>query len=127
MKSLENIEYLVNLARKTLPVLLYRKDNFSVVDRINRTLLAEMDEKRLVLPDDIAGHKLERIGEGAFAQTDIEWIFMPAPLKVIESEAFAGCDKLGIVRFPDTLEEIGKEAFRDCTKLEYVIIPASVK
>ncbi len=59
------------------------------------------------------------IGEGAFKNSTITGISLPATLKSIGNDAFLGCTFLTALTFPDGnyIETIGKQAFRRCEKL----------
>lgn len=52
---------------------------------------------------------------------------LPANLKAIEEEAFAGMWQVQQVNIPEGVTAIGKRAFADCTLLRLVIIPNSVQ
>lgn len=52
---------------------------------------------------------------------------LPASLKTIEEEAFAGMWQVQQVNIPEGVTVIGKRAFADCTLLRLVIIPNSVQ
>ena len=50
---------------------------------------------------------------------------LPAHLRVIEEEAFAGCD-FSTVLLHDGVTSIGSKAFSNCHELDQIVIPASV-
>ena len=52
---------------------------------------------------------------------------LPANLKAIEEEAFAGMWQVQQVNIPEGVTAIGKRAFADCSLLRLVIIPNSVQ
>ena len=60
---------------------------------------------------------LERVGEGAFAGTQLSSIPQMPSLRVIGSEAFSYCQKLGRITIPETVEYIGSGAFTGCNAL----------
>ena len=66
------------------------------------------------------------MGPGAFARIDIKTLTIPGSLKVIEEQAFSGCQKLKEVIIEDGVETIEESAFEGCTELEKVVIPNSV-
>ncbi len=70
---------------------------------------------------------IEKIGENAFANSDVEDVILPPNLKIIEKSAFGWCEKLKNIAFPDTLEIIDEFAFADCSSLESIILPDSVQ
>ena len=55
-----------------------------------------------------------------------EIVALPAELKTIEAEAFAG-DTFACVVLPDGCEAIGAGAFKDCAQLRFIEIPRSVE
>ena len=59
------------------------------------------------------------------ALRDLSLLRLPAKLKAIEAEAFAGLTVEGVI-LPDGCTAIGPRAFADCANLIYVRIPASV-
>ena len=66
------------------------------------------------------------MGPGAFARIDITTLTIPGSLKVIEEQAFSGCQKLKEVIIEDGVGTIEESAFEGCTELEKVVIPNSV-
>ncbi len=59
------------------------------------------------------------------AENQFSCVSLPADLKTIEEEAFAGA-AFEAVLLPDGCTAIGSRAFADCPNLVYVRIPASV-
>ena len=88
----------------------------------NVTLQALRGRREVVVPD------VERIGEGAFEDSAVERVFIPASVRAIEKDAFRGCARLKKVAFaPDTrLERVEAGAFRG-TGLQRVEIPRGVR
>jgi len=104
-----------------------------------------------VVPSDVRGKKVVRIGAGAFRdnkslkKTDIcdgvesidlmafmhcsnlESVRIPQSVKVIGALAFRGCTSLNAIELPENLERIGSCAFMDCSNLETITIPDSVR
>ena len=83
--------------------------------------------------------RLTSIGAGAFANTAIEEIALPANVKTLaatvvgdteESEsvvgAFDGCEQLIRVEFSAAMETVDGAAFSNCTNLSEVVIPSGV-
>ena len=60
------------------------------------------------------------------ALNDLALLKLPAGLKTIEDEAFAGLSCEGVI-IPDGCTTIGAKAFASCESLIYVRIPASVE
>ena len=88
----------------------------------NAVLQALRGRREVVVPD------VERIGEGAFEDSAVERVFIPASVRAIEKDAFRGCARLKKVTFaPDTrLERVDANAFRG-TGLQRVEIPRGVR
>ena len=70
---------------------------------------------------------ITRIGENAFANSNITDVYIPAGVKYICARAFTWCECLSSVAFPEGLELIDDLAFANCTSLEEVHFPASVR
>lgn len=70
---------------------------------------------------------ITRIGENAFANSDITDIYIPQSVKYIGARAFTWCEDLGSVELPPELELIDDLAFANCTSIQEVSIPQSVK
>ena len=68
---------------------------------------------------------IRTIGSRAFYNTPIERIGIPDGVEIIESQAFAYCNHLEIVRLPRSLKELGPSAFEGCKKLRGLIISSS--
>ncbi len=65
-------------------------------------------ESTLVLPTEVDGLPVTRIGEKCFEDHDeIEAVVLPGTLKVIGYRAFYGCSKLSDMNLPDSLEQTG--------------------
>ena len=65
-------------------------------------------ESTLVLPTEVEGLPVTRIGEKCFEDHDeIEAVVLPETLKVIGYRAFYGCSKLSDMNLPDSLEQTG--------------------
>ena len=78
--------------------------------------------RSIALPDSI-----ESIGEGAFAESNIEQVKPSASLQSIGADAFRRCTHLKQIDLNDGLEEIGPHAFSGCTQLTRLYAPASVR
>ena len=84
------------------------------------------DEEVLILPDEIEGHPVYRIGESAFSGSALKQISLPAHLEQIGDYAFENCDELSGIEFPGSLNLIGYQAFIGCSSLQTVSIPETV-
>lgn len=84
-------------------------------------------ERELVIPEEIEGRPVTRIGEDAFSDYDLTSIDFPDSLLVIEDSAFCGCDCLESISFGKNVEQIGRYAFYECTKLQKVSLPKGLQ
>ena len=71
-----------------------------------------------------ASYKSDAVAYGKFTPTFTS--SLPAKLKVIDADAFAGCTNLTSFDIPSGVTTIGERAFAGCTSLTTVRIPASV-
>ena len=69
---------------------------------------------------------VDLIMEGAFANSSIRQIKLPPKITTIENYTFAGCKKLSLVIFNDSIKYIGKAAFGGTGLTEFVL-PASLQ
>ena len=80
-----------------------------------------------VIPDEIHGKKVTRIGDSAFIdRTELTSVTIPDGVTYIVDCAFFGCTSLETVTIPNSVINICSSAFRNCTSLKEVTIPASV-
>lgn len=121
------------------------EDGNMVFSRKTKRLLFCLErEGDIVIPNGV-----EVIAEGVFQNSDIRSVFMPDSVRVVESSAFAGCQKLKNVHFsqslrrignfsfsrtdirsaelPDSLIDIGDGAFSGCLSLKDVRFPSKLK
>ncbi|MEX1819626.1 leucine-rich repeat domain-containing protein [Metamycoplasma hominis] len=121
------------------------KDNF-FIDKNNKKILAYLDKKttKVTIPSSIKeigrrafsgctnleevslNEGLEKIGDEAFSNTNIESIIIPDSVKEIGRRAFSSCKNLEEVSLNEGLEKIGAEAFNH-TNIESITIPGSIK
>lgn len=98
----------------------------------NVTILSASEEnkKNVVIPDTIningVTYKITKVGEKAFANSNIKNVELGSNIKEIQKGAFKNCKELKKVVFPSGLEIVGKGAFKNCIKLSEVKLPASV-
>lgn len=85
------------------------------------TLNDVIDNKRIVLPDDINGDKIVSIGKGTFRNFGIKEILLPTQLTHIDINAFRNNELTNIV-LPETLVYLGAHAFRN-NQLRTISIP----
>lgn len=105
------------------------------------------DETDVVVPSEINGYPVTRIGFACFGDVcsveipssvknlnecfmfcrSLEKITLNEGLEVIGENTFKGCEKLESITLPSTVREIGDNAFEDCTELKEIIIPDKVE
>lgn len=93
----------------------------------------------LVIPPEIDGYSVSKIGIQAFGTTGeslyhdsnsfcpAETIIIEYGISEIEFEAFSNCKNLNAVMLPNTLDTIGDAAFCGCDNLHEITIPANSK
>ena len=82
----------------------------------------------LVIPSELDGHKIDVIGENAFAYNEtLVSVTIPDGIKTIENNAFFGCVALETVEIPDTVTAIGEAAFAYCDNITGITFPAGIK
>ena len=80
-----------------------------------------------VIPNEIDGKKVTKIGENAFRdRTELTSVTIPDGVTYIVDCAFFGCTLLETVTIPNSVTDICWRAFYDCVSLKEVTIPASV-
>lgn len=77
----------------------------------------------VTIPEEVRGIKITKIGESAFAKTDITSIYFPDTVTEIADEACNNCTSLSYVRLPRNLKTIPKNMFYGCTQLKSIILP----
>jgi len=86
---------------------------------------------RVVIPKTIVYEgvtcNVTAIGEGAFAQSEIQQVVIPSSVTSIGSRAFVYCDNLNSVTIPESIEEIGSRAFDGCYALKTIKLPSKLK
>lgn len=60
------------------------------------------------------------IGQGAFMESNVAAVIIPARLKMIENRAFANCPKLQYITFEGPVSVIPFQCFTNCSALKYV-------
>lgn len=85
----------------------------------------DINEKKLIIPEQIDGLPVLEIGEEAFIENTFESVILPSQLVRVEKFAFFGCDLKKVI-FPESLEFIGYSAFA-CNELEWVSFPKYLK
>lgn len=80
-------------------------------------------ELEIYIPAEINDRPVTVIGESAFEEYDMTFVYIPDSVTKIESGAFRYCACLTDVRFSRNLTEIGYGAFSECTELTEVSLP----
>ena len=82
--------------------------NFEKIDPAN-------DGSNVIIPDNIAKYHVGSIASDTFQNNEeVEYLYIPASVSVIDSGAFKGCTSLRTVNFDNALavKQIGPEAFK---------------
>ena len=86
---------------------------------------------RVVIPKTIVYEgvtcNVTAIGEGAFAQSEVQQVVIPSSVTSIGSRAFIFCGKLNSVTIPESVETIGSRAFDGCFNLKNIKLPRNLK
>ena len=86
------------------------------------TKLLNWNATEIVVPDQIDGRPVVKIGESAFAETWLTSIKLPDALLSVDSNAFyASC--LTSLKLPSGLRSVGEAAFLNCSQLKSVELP----
>lgn len=73
----------------------------------------------------VQGYPVDRIQASAFAGCDrLQYVYFPDTLEIIASGAFRGCRSLTEIEFPENLKVIFSHAFQDCIALKKVTLPS---
>ncbi len=70
---------------------------------------------------------ITKIGENAFANRDVERVFLPEGLEIIGKNAFSWCEKLTEIALPECLQMIDDGAFSNCSNLAKVTLPTNLR
>ena len=84
--------------------------------------LKNSKEKDVIIPDIV-----NKIAEGAFANTYIETLTLGNGIETVPKQAFKNCRKLHSVKFGNNIDEIEEEAFEFCINLRNLNISNSVR
>ena len=82
--------------------------------------------KELVIPEELDGHTVTSIGNGAMGDNGFTRVVIPDTVTRIGDSAFSFCQYLESVVIPDSVTEIGQKAFIYCFALADLTIPDSV-
>ena len=119
----------MSLPASAVPVRKYGKDLYYSVNQDNTITIRRCgDEARsVVIPDEIDGMKVTKIGDGAFCRCyDLESVSIGGNVTEIGFLAFELCTSLTSVTIPDSVTSIGEDAFVCCSALESVEIGSGI-
>lgn len=77
----------------------------------------------LDVPNKINGIPVARIGKEAFKGSALTHVALPGTLYNIGEGAFASCEDLVSVHFPESLKIVERDAFNSCVSLQRIDIP----
>ena len=83
-------------------------------------------DKDLVIPSEVQGKKVVKIGSRAFVRCKFSSIVIPDTIIEIDDSAFIYCVKIKSLDIPNTVKIIGNEAFSSCTSLKEITLPESM-
>lgn len=98
------------------PATLVEKSDYSyTVENGCVTITGYAGSKRqIVIPSDIGGMPVTKIGESAFRDCAITSVIIPDGVKYIDWFAFSGCSILAKISIPSSVSQIGYGAFDRC-------------
>lgn len=86
------------------------------------------DSADVVIPEQIAEHKVIEIRRAAFENNEIiKSATLPQTIVKIGESAFHCCKNLIKINIPDSVESIGTYAFRGCEKLRDITLPKKIR
>ena len=85
------------------------------------------NKTEIVIPREIKGKKVTKIGELAFMGCkNLKSIIIPEGVTRISNQAFAGCSGLTSIPMPDSITHISDAAFVGCSSLKSITMPKGV-
>lgn len=103
-------------------------DNSNYIDDVyavasNVVVMYSGKEKVIEIPENIGGHKIRRIGDGAFIKTDnMEAVLIKNGVEEIGESAFENNPTLKKLYIPHSMIKCEKNAFNYCDGLELIIV-----
>ena len=80
---------------------------------------------RVVIPASVnykgKTYRVTQIGNGAFANCNVTYVYIPNGITQIKTCAFSGCSGLTSIRIPSSMTYIGESAFNYCSGLTYIV------
>lgn len=80
-------------------------------------------DNAVLVPAEIDGKKMEKVGFKAFAGMDMQYCALEEGIKEVGKQAFAECDKMCDFQCSSTLTKLDDEAFMGCAALETFTLP----
>lgn len=84
------------------------------------------DMTKVVIPYEIDGVKVEKIGDSVFYLTYMLTLVIPKSVKYFNNTAFALCSALSTVKINGTPFTLNNQMFSGCSSLDYFEVPNSV-
>ena len=85
------------------------------------------NERAVVMPKKIDGHKICAIADNAFASNSlITTVTIQKGVQSIGASAFSNCERLKEVNLPDSIAYIGTSAFLHCESLAKITMPTKI-
>lgn len=85
-------------------------------------------EKNLVIPSEIDGYIVTRIGYGAFAECkSIETLTIPDGVVSIGDYSFSQATQLREINIPESVASFGRYSFAGCNSLEKIKVPSRIR
>ncbi|MGX8850249.1 leucine-rich repeat protein [Amedibacillus sp. YH-ame10] len=85
-------------------------------------------DKNVVIPSEIDGKKVTKIGYGAFAECkSIETLVIADTIRTIDAYAFSQCNSIQSIVIPDNVVSIGKYAFAGNSRLKSIRLPKNIR
>lgn len=84
------------------------------------------NEKEIMIPEEIAGYRVTRIGKRAFEETNIEAVIIPKNIEIIGERAFQACDKLKSVKFSEGVKKVEWGIFNGADNIMNIEVPNSL-
>lgn len=85
-------------------------------------------EKNLIIPSEIDGYSVTRIGYGAFAECkSIETLTIPDGVVSIGDYSFSQATQLREINIPESVASFGRYSFAGCNSLEKIKVPNRIR
>ena len=89
--------------------------------------VAKTTNSAIVIPSQVKGYSVVKIGYGAFRGCSITGVTIPSSVITIGNSAFSSCYSLVTVNISEGLKEIEANAFTYCHKITTLPLPESVE